>query len=160
NSELQQAIDVTHHELTQTLGQQHQLELHNTRLNERLALIHDLHDSLGSSLMRSIALVERADSELEREQFLALLTEVRNDLRQIIDNRTSATLIYADTPTACLGPIRHRFVRLFAELNLTSRWNMPATWPCLLTSRQQLSLARFLEEALTNAIKHSGAHCF
>ena len=154
SSELQNAVDTSREELTRTLEHQHRLETRNVRLTERLKLSHDLHDSLGSSLMRSITIVEHSGAPLENTRFLSMLKELRDDLRQIIDN-TGTTVVTHATPSAWLAPLRHRFVRLFEELGLTSSWQVPRDWPWLPSSVSLLALTRFVEEALTNAIKHS-----
>ena len=157
NEELQSAVDKTRVELTSTLQHQHQLESNNIRLKERLQLSHDLHDSLGSSLMRSIATVERSSRPVNNGRVLSILKELRDDLRQVIDNSSSTITSNNTTPAEWIAPLRHRFVRLFDELGLSSRWDFPGNWPRALSSMQLLALTRFVEEALTNAIKHSGA---
>src|SRR5690606_6300011 len=102
NTQLQAAIDETRQELTQTLQYKHQLEASNIRLTERLRLSHDLHDSLGSSLMRSIALVEQTSIPLSNQRFLSMLKELRSDLRQIIDNSSSSAAVHS-TPAEWLA---------------------------------------------------------
>lgn len=155
NEELRSAVDKSRNDLTQTLQREHALETRNIRLAERLRFSHDLHDSLGSSLMRSIATIEQSDKALDNTRFLSMLKELRGDLRQIIDNSSSHMTSDNCTPVEWIAPLRHRFVRLFDELGLVSNWNFPAAWPCRLSALQLLALTRFVEEALTNALKHS-----
>lgn len=157
NSELQEAVLKAREELEQTLKREHLLEIDNVRLNERLHLTHDLHDSLGSSLMSSIILTEHANS-LSQPQFLSMLRSLRDDLRHVIDGTSSAGPLDEDSPTEWIAPLRRRFVMLFDRLGLASNWNMPAHWPLPLNTGQRLALLRFVEEALSNAIKHSGAN--
>ncbi|TBU89517.1 histidine kinase [Stutzerimonas kirkiae] len=157
NDELKVAVDATREELTQTLSREHRLEMDNVRLSERLGMTHDLHDSLGSSLMRSIAWVEQARG-MAQEQFLAMLKELRGDLRHVIDGASGSGALVSETPGEWLAPLRHRFGRLFDELGLASHWRVPPQWPCRLSAMQQLALTRFVEEALTNVIKHSRAN--
>lgn len=157
NTELQTAIDHTRSEMTQTLKRQHELEVSNVRLAERLKLSHDLHDSLGGSLVRSIAAVEQSSTNLGNNRVLSMLRELRDDLRQIIDSSSQSSRLVNETPSEWLAPIRQRFVQIFDELGITSTWFLAQEWPCQLTSVQRVELTRFLEEALTNAIKHSGA---
>lgn len=157
NGELQEAVTNTREELARTLKREHLLEIDNIRLNERLHLTHDLHDGMGSSLMRSIILTEHSDS-LGQPQFLSMLRSLRDDLRHIIDGTSSAGTLNNGSPTEWIAPLRRRFVVLFDGLKLTSRWTMPEQWPAPLNSAQRLALIRFTEEALSNAIKHSGAN--
>lgn len=155
NEELKVAVSNTREDLTHTLKREHHLEIDNIRLNERLRLTHDLHDSMGSSLMRSIIHTEQSRS-LSQEQFLSMLRSLRDDLRHVIDGTSSAGMTNG-TPTEWIAPLRRRFVVLFDELGLTSHWVMPEQWPLPLPSSSRLALIRFVEEALSNAIKHSGA---
>jgi two-component system sensor histidine kinase UhpB len=157
NGELLEAVRNARGELEQTLKREHLLEIDNVRLNERLVLTHDLHDSLGSSLMSSIILTEHSNN-LRQPQFLSMLRSLRDDLRHVIDGTSSAGPLDEDSPTEWIAPLRRRFVVLFDRLGLASNWNMPAHWPLPLNTTQRLALLRFVEEALSNAIKHSGAN--
>ncbi|WP_110973522.1 sensor histidine kinase [Pseudomonas huaxiensis] len=154
NDELQGSVDSTRAELTQTLQREHQLEADNIRLNERLRLTHDLHDSLGSSLMRSIARMEHGDG-LKDNQFLSVLKTLRSDLRDVIDG--SCAVPAWQSPQAWLAPVRRRFIDLFDDVGIESHWHLPKRWPGVFTPLQLLALTRFLEEALTNVLKHAGA---
>ena len=154
NDELQVTVERTRVELGQTLRREHQLEADNIRLNERLRLTHDLHDGLGSSLMRSIITMEHG-SGLRSEQFLSVLKTLRSDLRDVIDG-SSAVPVWP-SPQEWLAPLRRRFVDLFDDLGIETHWDLPAQWPGAFTPPQLLALTRFLEEALTNVLKHAGA---
>ena len=154
NDELQATMDKTRLELTETLQREHQLEADNIRLNERLRLTHDLHDSLGSSLMRSITRMEHGEG-LKDGQFLSVLKTLRSDLRDVIDG-SSAVPVWS-SPQEWLAPLRRRFIDLFAELGIESHWILPEQWSGSFTPPQLLALTRFLEEALTNVLKHAGA---
>jgi two-component system sensor histidine kinase UhpB len=159
NSDLEAAVEATRAELTRTLKREHELQLSNIRLGERLRLSHDLHDSLGSSLVRSIATVEQANSELGNRRFLSMLKELRDDLRQIIDNTSGSGSGGAASPGEWIAALRQRFARLFDELGLSSHWSLCPVWPLSLRSTQRMELARCIEEALTNVLKHSRASC-
>ncbi len=157
NDELQQAVISTREELARTLTREHQLEVDNIRLNERLHLTHDLHDSMGSSLMRSMIFTEQSHN-LSQPHFLSMLRSLRDDLRHVIDGTSTNAGLDGGSPTEWIAPLRRRFVMLFDGLGITSHWNMPEQWPFPLASGQRLALIRFIEEALSNAIKHSGAN--
>lgn len=154
NDELQATVDSTRVELTDTLQRQHRLEADNIRLNERLRLTHDLHDGLGSSLMRSITRMEHGEG-LSDGQFLSVLKTLRSDLRDVIDGASAVP--EWPSPQAWLAASRRRFIDLFDDLDIASQWNLPEHWPGRFTPAQLLALTRFLEEALTNVLKHAGA---
>ncbi|RYF77623.1 MAG: histidine kinase, partial [Comamonadaceae bacterium] len=157
NDELGAQVRMAREDLAHTLSREHALELDNVRLNERLRVAHELHDGLGSSLVRSVALVERSGQGLQHQHYLSMFKSLRDDLRQIVDTHGSAGAPVPPTPGQWLAPIRHRFGRLFEEMDVRCHWYAPAAWPAPLTARQALGLTRFLEEALTNVVKHSRA---
>lgn len=154
NDELQTRVDKTRAELTETLQREHQLAADNIRLNERLRLTHDLHDGLGSSLMRSITRMEHGEG-LKDRQFLSVLKTLRSDLRDVIDG-SSAVPVWS-SPQEWLAPLRRRFIDLFDDLGIESHWRLPEQWPGAFTPPELLTLTRFLEEALTNVLKHAAA---
>ena len=60
NQELADGIFEARTELATTLEREHTLAMANTRLHERLQIAHDLHDGLGGSLVRMMAVVEQS----------------------------------------------------------------------------------------------------
>lgn len=174
NQELSESVTQARAELAQALAREHASALENTRLHtmqqERTQLAHDLHDGLGASLVRSMAVIEQAQRSqlaLPGERVLALFKQLRDDLRQVIDYGSSATSSPPDTPELWIAPLRHRFMRILEELGMASQWDIAPQWhvqgprPDMV---QCLGLSRILEEALTNVIKHSQAsqlrvHC-
>ena len=155
--ELSDGVDAARAELAQVLAREHTQAMERTRLQERMQLAHDLHDGLGGSLMRSMALVEQAPQPLPNERVLSLLKVLRDDLRQVIDQGSSAGAQVPETPVQWAAPLRHRFTRIFDEMGVTSKWDMPLQWRGRPTALQCLGLTRLVEEALSNTIKHSRA---
>lgn len=158
NHELSLTVAQACDDLSQTLEREHHLALSHSRLQERLRISQDLHDGLGGSLVRSIALVEQSSAPLPNAQVLSMLKLMRDDLRQMIDAGASAAIQVPETPTQWLAPLRHRFARLFEELDIGVKWIMPPHWDHAPSPIQCLALTRVLEEALTNVVKHSHAH--
>jgi two-component system sensor histidine kinase UhpB len=174
NQELTDSVAQARSDLAQALAREHASALENTRLHtmqqERTQLAHDLHDGLGASLVRSMAVIEQAQRSqlaLPGERVLALFKQLRDDLRQVIDYGSSATSSLPDTPELWIAPLRHRFMRILEELGVESQWDIAPQWHALGPRPdmvQCLGLSRILEEALTNVIKHSQAsqlrvHC-
>ncbi len=157
NQTLKQNILEAKNELTLSLNTQHQLELDNAKLQERLQLAHDLHDGLGGSLVRSMVTVDQSQINLSNQQFLSMLKILRDDLRQVIDSGSSTGAKVPDTPILWGAPLRHRFTQLFDELDITTKWSFPESWQKQPTPLVCLTLLRVAEEALTNILKHSQA---
>ena len=157
NRALEQGVSEARAQLAQALAREHTRALEHTRLQERIQLAHDLHDGLGGSLIRSIALVEQAPQPLPNERVLSLLKMLRDDLRQVIDQGSSAGAQVPATPVQWAAPLRHRFTRIFDEMGVTSLWDMPPHWQGRPSALQCLGLTRLVEEALSNTIKHSRA---
>lgn len=156
NQTLKERIQQTKHELTLSLQQQHDLSIENMRLQERIHLSQELHDGLGSSIVRSIMLVEN-NRQLSNPQILSLLKMLRSDLRQMIDMGSSLSATPPKTPREWIAPLRYRFVRIFEELNIESVWQCNEQWIDQPTPLITITLSRVAEEALTNILKHSQA---
>ena len=157
NRELEQGVARARADLAQALEREHAQALEHTKLQERMQIAHDLHDGLGGSLMRSMALVELAPQPLANQRVLSLLKVLRDDLRQVIDHGSSAGAQVPDTPVQWAAPPRHRFTRIFDEMGVTLQWDMPPQWQGRPSALQCLGLTRLVEEALSNSIKHSRA---
>jgi len=157
NRALEQGVARARADLAQALEREHAQALDHTKLQERMQIAHDLHDGLGGSLMRSMALVEQAPQPLPNERVLSLLKVLRDDLRQVIDQGSSAGAQVPDTPVQWAAPLRHRFTGIFDEMEVTSHWDMPLQWQGRPSALQCLGLTRLVEEALSNTIKHSRA---
>jgi len=158
NEELTASVAQARADLRTTLASEHQLALANTRLQERLQLAHDLHDGLGGQIVRSIIQVEQTQQPLSNQKFLAILKLLRNDLRQLVDSGTSAGAEVPATPEIWGASLRRRFTILFDELNICLHWHLPVAWHSRPSALQCLLLARVVEEALTNVLKHSQAN--
>lgn len=156
NQTLEKRIVQAKNELLSSLNNQHQLALENAKLQERVNLSHDLHDGLGGSISRSMMLLENHD-HIEKKQMLSILKLLRNDLRQTIDFGSCLDTKIPNSPIQWVAPLRHRFVQMFEEFGIQSKWILGESWQTQPTALQCLTMARIAEEALTNIIKHSHA---
>jgi len=154
NAELRHEVDVATAQLSDTLSREHALALANTRIGERLNLVRDLHDGFGGSLLGAIATLEQSPPSPEAAHTVATLKELRDDLRLVIDTTTHEQ----DTDLAgLLAPLRHRWSQRLEAAGIDSRWQFDGLDDCRLGAARSLDLLRFLQEALTNVLKHSGA---
>ncbi|WP_286186084.1 sensor histidine kinase [Acidovorax cavernicola] len=153
NTELIEEVNAAKAELAATLAQQHALELAHARIGERVNLVSDLHDGLGGMLLGSIATLERTPDNLTAPQLLAMLKSLRDDLRLIIDaaGRDDGTRALGEL----LAPLRHRSAQLLDANGIDCRWKVSGIDTLELAPSQSLDLMRFLQEALTNVLKHS-----
>lgn len=156
NKTLENAVIDAKNSLKISLDTQHQLAIENVRLQERIHLSHDLHDGIGSSIVRSMVLLDHND-QIDKKQMMSILKLLRNDLRQVIDFGSSANIEIPENPILLIAPVRHRFVQLFEELEIESNWNFSSEWTSVPSPLQCLTILRIADEALTNIIKHSQA---
>lgn len=154
NVELKHEVDVATTRLGDTLAREYTLALTNTRIGERLNLVRDLHDGFGGSLLGAIATLEQSPPSPETTRSIATLKELRDDLRLVIDTTTHEQ----DTDLAgLLAPLRHRWSQRLEVAGIDSFWRFDGLDDCRLGAARSLDLLRFLQEALTNVLKHSGA---
>ncbi len=156
NKTLEQSVIQAREELSDSLNNQHQLALENVKLQERIHFSHDLHDGLGGSISRSLILLEK-NNHIEKDQMVSILKLLRNDLRQTIDFGSSHESQIPTTPILWAAHIRHRFVMIFEEMDISSKWDIMRQWQTTPSTLQCLTLARVAEEALNNIVKHSQA---
>jgi signal transduction histidine kinase len=156
NTELIEEVATARAELASTLAQRHALELAHARIGERVNLVSDLHDGLGSMLVGSIATLEHAPSSQSAPQLLDMLKSLRDDLRLIVEasGRDDGARHGFDE---LLAPLRHRTTQLLDANGIDCRWQVSGLAALDLPPSQSLDLLRFLQEALTNVLKHSGA---
>lgn len=156
NQTLGDTIKTVTSDLEHSLVKKHQLELDNMRLQERLNLSHDLHDSLGGSIVRSMILLDHSET-VEKKQVMSMFKLLRSDLRQVIDSGTGLGAKVPASPVMWVAPLRHRFVQLFEEMEIQSTWIFSDHWNIKPPPLHCLTLSRLTEEALTNIVKHSYA---
>lgn len=159
NVELTRRVTEAQTRLAESLTREHEQALQHAKLQERMHLAHDLHDGLGGSLVRSMALVEHAPQPLGNARMLSMLKTLRDDLRQIIDSGSGNGAVVPDTPVEWLAPLRHRVTRILEELEIQVQWQIDAQWQHRPAATHCLGMLRCLEEACANIIKHSNARC-
>lgn len=155
NKTLEQSVIDAKNELSESLNHQHKLSLQNAKLRQRVQFSHDLHDGLGSSIITSMTLLEH--EKLDQIQIKSIITQLRSDLRQIIDLGSSLDSKTPDSPVVWLAPLRRRYIEVLESIHIESKWIIPEQWTKIPPNQYCLTLSRILEESLTNIIKHSQA---
>jgi signal transduction histidine kinase len=119
---------------------------------ERERMTQDVHDGLGSALLSALVLLDR--KELTVGAAADVLRECVDDLRLIVDSREPA----ARDLSTLVGMFRYRLQPRIQAAGIRLRWHMddlPDTPQ--LDPTNSLHLLRILQEALANALRHSGA---
>lgn len=153
NAELRHEVQQATAQLATTLRQQHTLELAHSRAGERLQLVRDLHDGFGGTLVGAIARMEQAPQDMPRREMVALLREMRDDLRLVIDSTAHERADLAEL----IVPMRHRASQLLDAAGIDAYWHLDDARGIELGANRSLDLLRLLQEALTNVFKHSRA---
>lgn len=153
NQVLQRRVDEASQRLAEGLQRQHDTQLEQTRLAERLNLVRDLHDGLGMTINSHIHALQ-SDAASRHDPALWALREVNDDLRLIIEN---SAFDESEDLAERIAPLRHRSMRLLEAAGIECRWQLEGLQGCRMTSRRALDFLRVLQEALANVVKHSGA---
>ncbi len=119
---------------------------------ERQRIMQDMHDGLGSQLLSSLMLVERG--ALSQNQVAQILRESIDDMRLAID-----ALAQGNTDLlASLGNLRFRMEPRFRAAGIELTWDARGLPEELnINPDAVLPILRIVQEALTNALKHSHA---
>ncbi|HMA12182.1 MAG TPA: ATP-binding protein [Steroidobacteraceae bacterium] len=121
-------------------------------LNERRRMMGEMHDGFGSTLLSSLMSLERG--HLSVADAAAVLRECVDDLRLMVDAQEPA----ARDLSTLLGMLRYRLQRRIQAAGVQLNWNMGDLMQRkALEPTQSLELLRILQEAVTNALRHSGA---
>ena len=119
---------------------------------ERQRIMQDMHDGLGSQLLSSLMLVERG--AVSQPQMVQLLRESIDDMRLAIDALAAedAGLLSA------LGNLRYRMEPRLKAAGMDLIWDARGLPEELdINPDSVLPILRIVQEALTNALKHSQA---
>lgn len=154
NSELEARVTAREQELAAHYVRAASLERERAIETERARILRDIHDGLGLQLISSMRLIEKG--ELSKEQTSALLAEAMDELRIAIDavKPTDPDLLMM------LGNLRYRLEPRLHSAGITLNWKI-AEMSGLerLTANQVTETTRIVQEAFTNAMKHSQATC-
>lgn len=148
---LNQTLDQRTRELEQSFARLAQTEKREAIAQERSRIMLDLHDGLGGQLVNTLAYIRRTGSG--DDTIRRALEDALRDLAMMLDSVESD-----ESLVTLLGMMRTRLEGLLADHGIAFDWQIgdepvaPVTGPS-----PNLNLARIVQEAITNVIKHADA---
>lgn len=128
-----------------------EISINNARMEERLLLLRDMHDGFGSSL---VAARMRADSnDIEPAEMSQLLSDCLSDLHIVCDVLSGS----GNSLEESFADYRYRVERRFMGSKFNIHWCYSNLASIVLGPRIILNILRVIQEAFTNAVRHSGA---
>lgn len=119
---------------------------------ERARYIQDMHDGLGAELVSTLAAVK--NGRLTNEQMAVALQSCLDQMRLSIDASGVAT----EDLAVALANLRYRMEPRLKAAGIALRWNiLELADELALPPEKALCALRVVQEALTNALKYSGA---
>lgn len=139
-----------------------ELERQNVVERERARIAQDIHDDIGTSLIRIAMFSQPERNEIDHpQQTAAVLSRIYSTAREM--TRALDEIVWAidprhDTFDSLVGYMSRFAQELLGAANLRCRLDVPVdvpAWPLTAEIRHNLFLA--FKEALTNVIKHAAA---
>lgn len=125
-------------------------EVERSALEERERLLQDMHDGFGSQLSSARIMAEQGT--LDQPQLKELLQECMSDLYLVVDTLGGN----GKTLAVAIGDFRFRTDRRTSGLRSKIHWDLRLDHLPPISDRKILQILRILQEALSNALKHSG----
>lgn len=150
NEELDEAISERTTELEDSYKEIAEEQSRRSLAEERARLMRDMHDGLGGQLVHALALSEQgSDPELQKALRLAL-----DDLRLVVESLSPEQRSLPEL----VASYRYRVAGLLARTGVGVDWEIAdLQWRKALSPKHALNLLRILQEAVTNAVRHSDA---
>ncbi len=152
NAVLAERLAQKERELAEQFDRMRLIEQRTGSAAERQRIMQDMHDGLGAQLVSSLVMVEHGAAR--PSEIATLLREALDEMRLAIDafGQVEVDLVGA------LASLRHRMEPRFHAAGISLLWSMDDAFGALQPDEHcALQLLRIVQEALSNAIKHSGA---
>lgn len=122
-----------------------------SRIEERERLLQDMHDGFGSQLSSARLAIEQG--QLQPAEISRILFECSEDLRIMVDTLGNQDGRLADA----VADFRYRIDRRLQGTGIAMQWDISIDEEAHLPPATVLQVVRVLQEATTNALRHSGA---
>ena len=148
---LEHRVHAKETQLRQAFDERRALERQKALSDERQRIMQDVHDGLGGQLMSIIALSRGGSADSKKIETSA--QSALEEMRMVI-----GSLAVDDDITGMLRTFRERAEQQLNLFGIALEWQMTHI-PLIdgLTPSHALNVLRILQEATTNAAKHSGA---
>ncbi|WP_086735860.1 sensor histidine kinase [Erythrobacter colymbi] len=151
NAMLQAKVTQREAELAEAALREQALVRAQAHDEERRRIMRDLHDGLGSQLM-TMMLTARL-GEADPPKVAEGLQGVIDEMRLMVDSMDSV----GESLDAALATFRTRIQPRVESAGFAFRWSQPESLPpTSLGPRDVLQVFRIMQEAVTNALRHSG----
>lgn len=152
NQDLEDRVEARGKKIRQSYETIRLLAQEQVLLNERSRIMRDMHDGIGVYLTSMLRHLEK--DTIDKKQLSESAQNALNDLRLMIDSLGSASTDLS----AMLGMFRTRIGVALEACEIELKWHVEEL-PSVkdFGPERALNLLRILQEAFTNAIKHSEA---
>lgn len=151
NEVLEGRVAAKSRELELNLGRLKDMERDRALSAERERIMQDVHDGIGGQLVQALSI---ASSRAELAPMEESLRNCLDELRLMID---SIEPVNGDLASV-LGTLRMRMSRRLAQGGIEMRWQVGDLPPLRdLGPKHVLEITRIVQEAIANALKHSGS---
>lgn len=149
--ELEKRVREKELELQENYKQLHSLEKQRILSDERERIMQDMHDGVGGQLVTTLIKLEK---NIPSEEVADDIRDCLTDLRLVIDSLDPS----ADSLPVMLAMVRNRLSNKLQSAGINLVWRASATsTPADFGPGKSLHVMRIVQEAITNAIKHSGS---
>lgn len=151
NRRLAKRVARREQEVRQAYERVAQLERDQTIRGERDRFMRDMHDGLGSQLITSMRMAERG--ELTAQAMRDVLSDCLDEMHFAIESLKPG----GDDLFNVLADYRYRLSARLEAAGIDLQWRVEPTALVRLNAQQIVQVLRIVNEAISNALKHSGA---
>lgn len=150
SEELAKELAIKSRELEQSYAKTREQEKYTAIAAERQRIMQDMHDGIGSQLLGLQMQIQHGD--MSTQQVSSELKNSLNDLRLIVDSLDTET----DDISLALGAFRARIQPQLSAANVNLEWKMDISGKISgFGPEAVLHIYRIMQEAVTNALRHS-----